>query len=235
VVDGSGEIDGAGEVDGDGLAAGADGEDDGVALTDGDGRGVGLSDGVGVGLTDGDADGGVDGIADGDADGLADGVGDVGVDGEGGGLGSSFLLCASGATSAARTFGAPCRSDAGACVGDGAVDGAGAALGEGEGLVGTQNVPSLVHQPARPLRSTPGISSDFGGAVRAGAGVPFGAALGAGDVVAAGTDTGRVGVTQSSGCTIASPVAGSYSITRTPESRAHACSVASSVGARTIE
>ena len=126
--------------------------------------------------------------------------------------------------SAARTFGAPFLIDDGAREGDGAADGAGAALGEGDGLVGTQKVPSLVHQPARPLRSTPGISSDFGGAVRAGAGVPFGATLGAGDAVADGTVTCVVGVTQSSGCTIASPVAASYSMTRTPESRAHALS-----------
>jgi hypothetical protein len=55
------------------------------------------------------------------------------------------------------------------------------------------------------------MSSDFGGAVRAGADVPLGAvlgaALGAGDGLAAGTVTcGVVGVTQSSGCTIASPL-----------------------------
>src|SRR6185503_17914387 len=120
-----------------------------------------------------------------DGDGLSDGEGDgVGVgssDGGGVGVGFSFASCASGAMSAARTFGAPFLIDEGAWDGDGdgAADGAGAALGEGDGLAGTQKVPSLVHQPARPLRSTPGMSSDFGGAVRAGADVPLGAALGA--------------------------------------------------------
>jgi hypothetical protein len=79
------------------------------------------------------------------------------------------------------------------------------------------------------------MSSDFGGAVRAGAGGALGAALGAGDGLAAGTVICGVGATQSSGCTMASPVARSYSTMRTPDSRAHACTVSSSVAARVIE
>ena len=51
-------------------------------------------------------------------------------------------------------------------VGEGAD--VGVALGAGDA---NQNVPSFDQKPARPLRSTPGISSDLGGAVRAGAGV----------------------------------------------------------------
>jgi hypothetical protein len=79
------------------------------------------------------------------------------------------------------------------------------------------------------------MSSDFGGAVRAGAGVALGAAVGAGADVAAGTVTCGVGVTQSRGWTIVSPVTRSYETMRTPDSRAQFCNVSSSLAARVIE
>jgi hypothetical protein len=89
---------------------------------------------------------------------------------------------------------------AGAPVGDGA--GVGLALGWGVGDAGTQNVPSEVHHPARPFLSTPGMSSDFGGAVRAGAGVVLGTGAALGADVGAGTVVPRLkgtGAIQSSG------------------------------------
>ena len=117
----------------------------------------------------------------------------------------------------------------GAGDGDGAM--LGAALGLGEGLTAIQNVPSLVKKPARPLRSEPGISSDFGGAVRAGAVVACtnGVGAGVGDAIGTTTICGE-GATQSRGCTIVSPVFGSNEMMRTPDCAAHASSVSESVG-----
>ena len=76
------------------------------------------------------------------------------------------------------------------------------------------------------------MSSDFGGAVRAGPVVAIGAVVGAalGCGVGAVTFTTGVGVTQSSGCTIASPVVESNEMTRTPACSAHAASSSLSFG-----
>jgi len=90
---------------------------------------------------------------------------------------------------------------------------------------------------------TAGAALVEGVAVVVGEELADGAALAAGaaDVVGAAVAvdafcTGRgVGATQSRGWTSASPVAGSYSITRTPDSSAHDASVASSVGIRLME
>jgi hypothetical protein len=103
-------------------------------------------------------------------------------------------------------------------------------------VFGTQNVPSADHHPARPLRSTPGTSSDAGGGVRAGAGdvIFAGAAVGA-DVGAGATSFPTiVGAFQSIGCTRVSPVLASYWMMRTPDSRAHASRLSWSVGMSVI-
>ena len=81
------------------------------------------------------------------------------------------------------------------------------------------------------------MSSDFGGAVRAGAGEVLGAGDAVGAAVAAGTVVFTivgVGAFQSSGCTMASPVLSSYEMIRTPDSRAHALTVSSSTRASMI-
>ncbi len=84
--------------------------------------------------------------------------------------------------------------------GDGAIDGEGLALGAGV-LDGRADADGF--------------------------GVVDGAAIVAGATDAAGGGAGGV---QSSGCTTVSPLAGSCSMIRTPESRAHAASVSSSTG-----
>jgi hypothetical protein len=55
-----------------------------------------------------------------------------------------------------------------------------------------------------------------------------------GDEVTAGTVSCGVGVTQSRGCTMVSPVFSSYSMMRTPDPRAHASRAAWSVGVSVI-
>src|SRR5439155_6124685 len=119
-------------------------------------------------------------------------------------------------------------------AGDGAIEDEDEAAGDtlGCGGAGTQNVPSLVHHPDRPSRSTPATSASFGGGVRdaagdgdalsLGVGVALGAALRV-DCVFVVTDRGD-GATQSSGCTTTAPVAGSCSMTRTPDAFAHCSS-----------
>jgi hypothetical protein len=229
---GDGDALGSGEVDavGDGVAdSDADGEGDGLAVTDalGDGDGDSLGDGDGDSLGDGDGDGDGDSLGDGlgEGDSLGDGGGDGGSLGSGDGDGSSARIADWGAMMLS------CLG-AGAPLGDGA--GVGVALGCGE-TVWTQNVPSADQYPARPLRSTPGTSSDIGGAVRAGAGAVLwtGAAVGVAVAVGAATfvtPLAGLGARQSSGCTIVSPVFASYSMIRTPDSRAHASRLSWSVG-----
>jgi len=77
------------------------------------------------------------------------------------------------------------------------------------------------------------MSSDFGGAVRAGAGVAVDDGMmmtGEGDGI--GTTICVVdGATQSSGCTTVFPVIGSYEMMRTPDCAAHASSSFVSDGA----
>jgi hypothetical protein len=126
------------------------------------------------------------------------------------------------------------------CFGAGALlgEGAGVGVGLGCGATGTQNVPSMDQYPARPFRSTPGMSSDIGGAVRVGAGAVLCAGTAVGVAVAVGaapvTPLAGLGARQSSGCTMASPVLSSYAMMRTPDSCAHTASVSWSVGMSVI-
>jgi hypothetical protein len=226
--DGEGDSLGDGEVDGlgDGDSLG-DGEGDSLGDGDGDGDSLGVGDGDSLG--DGDGDG--DSLGEGDVDGLGEGdsVGDGSGVGDGLGDGSSARSADPG-TMRLYCFGAIPAS-----VGEGA--GVGDALGDA--VVLTQNVPSLDHQPVRPFRSTPGMSSDIGGAVRAGAGMVLTAGAAVGAAVAVGgvtpfpTITG-VGAVQSSGCTTVSPVLSSYWMIRTPDSRAHAFRLSWSTGVSVI-
>jgi hypothetical protein len=241
---GSGEGDGDSEGlgDGDSLGSGdGDGDSEGVGDGDGDSDGEGLGsgevDGEGDGDSDGDGDGGSDGdgsggaLGDGDGDSDGEGSGDGGSDGDGSGDGGSSLFTAVSVRMIARPFGAGPFDPLGYGDGAGDSDGAivGAALGLGDGLTGTQNVPSLVQYPTRPFRSTPGMSSDFGGDVRAGAGVAVDAGAGVVDGVTIGTMIGVVtGATQSSGCTTAYPVVVSNEMTRTPDCAAHCASSSAS-------
>jgi len=228
--DSLGTGDGEGEGEGDSLG---DGDGDGDSLGDGDGLGDGES--LGDGLGDGDSLG--DGLGDGES--LGDGDGDGGSgDGEGVGEGSSALTSDAGPMSMSVFGAGPPMSDEGPVVGAG--EGAGLGVALGCGATGTQNVPSIDQYPVRPFRSTPGTRSDIGGAVRAGAGVALCTGTVAGFTVAAGcavlvAPLAGVGARQSRGCTIASPVLSLYSMIRTPDSRAHAASVASSVGISVIE
>ena len=168
--------------------------------------GEGLGDTLGEGDGAGDTLG--DGLGTGGSVGVGDGIGD----------GSSALSVEIGAMRL-NCFGAGALPD-----GDGA--GVGDALGDGDDATFTQNVPSADQNPARPFLSTPGTSSDIGGAVRVGAGTVLCAGLAVGAVVGAGAVplpliTG-LGAFQSSGCTTVSPVVPSYWMIRTPDSRAHA-------------
>ena len=71
-----------------------------------------------------------------------------------------------------------------------------------------------------------------GDALAAGATVALGAALAGGAFCTGALDAiaGRAGGVQSSGCTIVEPVTSSYSMMRTPDSRAHALRLSGSVG-----
>ena len=149
VADGVGVVLGLGDADGDGV---------GDELPDGAGVGVGddVSDGaaVGVGVGDEVSDGAGVGVGDEVSDGAGVGVGDEVSDGAGvgaglsvgDGVGSVPAAYASGGSTIARTFAPPSLRDAGDADGDGAALGEGATLGDGagDGLTGTQNVPSLV-------------------------------------------------------------------------------------------
>ena len=83
------------------------------------------------------------------------------------------------------------------------------------------------------------MSSDIGGAVRAGPGTVLctGAAVGlaeAGGAVTAFPATTGLGAFQSSGCTTVSPVLSSYWMIRTPDSRAQALRLSWSTGVSVI-